>query len=317
MMIDVLIPCYNSELYLRRCLNSVFEQSDDNYNVIVVDDFSTDNSFSILNEYKKQYGCRINVHLNSKNMGLSFVRNKLIELSKSDYFIFLDSDDAINCNLIYNLRRVINDTNSDLIRYQSIVHKKGRNSQNKYYCPGFKNLPGPSALEKFLLNDKLFALSWMYCYKKDIFLNNKITFPEGRLQEDLAITSWIIFCSMNVTSIDYIGYNYYRNPNSIMENKEYSFQVRKAYDVLNHFDFLLSKFHSVNISDLMKDLIYRNLSLAVMSKLKFLKGKNYNDYYNEIVKRKIDYFSKLSIEDIIGRKNNSINHFNIEFFSKN
>ena len=112
--ISIIIPVYNTSKYLKKCLDSVINQTYKNYNVIIVNDGSTDNSLDIIKEYMKKSSSIILI--NQKNMGLSMARNNAVKKVESDYFLFLDSDDYLDINALKILNENLD--NEDLLRYQ-------------------------------------------------------------------------------------------------------------------------------------------------------------------------------------------------------
>ena len=87
-----IVPCYNGEKYIVKCLDSILKQTSNNYEVIVINDGSTDNSINIINKYKNDKKIVI---INQDNMGLSLARNNGINKAKGEYLIFVDCDDYI------------------------------------------------------------------------------------------------------------------------------------------------------------------------------------------------------------------------------
>ena len=92
--ISVIIPVYNAELYLKRCIDSVLNQSFKSFEIIAIDDGSKDSSFKILSEYQ-QFSPNIRI-LSRENKGAAYTRNEGIELAKGEFIMFIDSDDYIN-----------------------------------------------------------------------------------------------------------------------------------------------------------------------------------------------------------------------------
>lgn len=294
-MLDILIPVYNVERYVGRCLDSILNQSCQDYRVIIVNDASTDDSIEIVRRYEDKFKDKLLIFENATNCGLSYTRNRLVQLATSEYFIFVDSDDSLNSKLVEVLANVINSSKNaeplDLIRFQSLLIKAGQPTVNKYDSPIFSGLCGEEALLTFLEADKIFAQSWMYCYRRKFFVDNNFLFPIGRVQEDFALTFKVIFLAKRVTSISYEGYNYYRNPNSIMENKSREMSLVKAYDVLFHYDAMVVFFENTNFFKKHKELFLSFIGKAVIVKLKYLDDDDFNKFMEEIRKRKIDEYN--------------------------
>ncbi len=122
--ISIILPVYNTEKYLTRCFKSVLRQTFDSYEVIVINDGSTDNSLSIINKFAKQ-NSKIKVY-SQENKGLSYSRNLGIKKSNADYIFFLDSDDSIHKNTLeelYNLAK-INNSCITITRFRWLTQKK-------------------------------------------------------------------------------------------------------------------------------------------------------------------------------------------------
>ena len=91
-LISIIIPCFNSEKYINNCLNSVLNQTHKNLEIIIIEDYSNDNTYSILSDFSK-IDSRIILLKNSQNLGVSYSRNLGLSIAKGDYICFLDSDD--------------------------------------------------------------------------------------------------------------------------------------------------------------------------------------------------------------------------------
>ena len=115
---SIIIPCYNAKKFLPSSIESVQNQSYDNFEIIIIDDGSTDGSDALLVEYEKK-DSRIHVY-RFENAGVGISRNRGISLAEGDYILFLDSDDSINSELLKKLSNTIDTFNSPtLIRYQA------------------------------------------------------------------------------------------------------------------------------------------------------------------------------------------------------
>ena len=96
MKVSVIVPVYNTEKYLRRCLDSLVNQTLDDIEIIIIDDKSPDNSALIIDEYKKKYDNKIKVIHNKINKGIGYNRNIGIKKSSGKYIMFIDSDDYLD-----------------------------------------------------------------------------------------------------------------------------------------------------------------------------------------------------------------------------
>ena len=110
---SIIVPVYNVEKYIEKCLESILNQTYDNFEIIVINDGSTDNSKKILDNYKTNKKIKI---INQDNQGLSIARNNGLGAASGDYILFIDSDDYIEEELLSTLNKNIN--NEDLIRFQ-------------------------------------------------------------------------------------------------------------------------------------------------------------------------------------------------------
>ena len=103
-LVSVIVPVYNTEKYLRKCLDSLINQTLRDIEIILIDDGSTDGSCKIIEEFEQKYPEKVKCY-HQKNRGISISRNKGLQLSKSETVAFVDSDDSVDerfCELLYN-----------------------------------------------------------------------------------------------------------------------------------------------------------------------------------------------------------------------
>lgn len=255
--ISVILPIYNSEKYIKKCLDSIVNQLNFIYELVIINDGSTDNSINIIKRYQAKYK---NIKLyNIKNEGISNARNYGIEKVKSKYFIFVDSDDYISENLIQKLSNYLKE-DYDLIRYQAVM-VNDINVEREFDTKFYGKYNGIDLLNAFCENNEIFGPPWLYCYKKKVFEKNKLSYAYGKIQEDFGLTPLILSKSEKVLSINYVGYYYYKSTNSIMRNDNYNITLKKFFDVLYHYEFLLlelkrEKLDSENIISYLKKVVY-------------------------------------------------------------
>ena len=178
-ILSIIIPVYNVEQYLSRCLDSVLSQIKSDMEVVIVDDGSKDNSGKICDQYKLKYGSVINV-IHQKNGGLSVARNTGIKNAHGEYF--LDSDDYISDKFIETVYNHLTERKYDIIEFKSFWQKKDADIDLKTSDAVCER----SSLEMIdrLLQNEVGCQIWLRIYKSELFHN--IRFPEGRNYEDIA-----------------------------------------------------------------------------------------------------------------------------------
>lgn len=235
MKISIIVPCYNVELYLANCLDSILNQSFPDFEVICVEDCSTDNTLSILNKYQESHPDKIVVLQHQQNLGLGGARNTGTLASKGDYLFFVDSDDELKIDaleMMYNaiarksplaemcvayaerkylfsvdetqkkkspLIRAVSDLKRSFFRFS----RKILSMQNKSWNIDLMKQP------KFIRTEM-----WGKLYKKDFYLKN--IYPvKDVLAEDLVASVQENLTAKSAIFLDKTVYTYYIRPNSI------------------------------------------------------------------------------------------------------
>lgn len=180
-MISIIIPIYNVEKYLDKCLESVLNQTYKNLEIILINDGSTDRSPNICNKYYKK-DKRIKL-INKKNEGVSSARNTGIELSKGKYIVFIDPDDYVTYNHIKVLYDCITRYNVDLVISNAIeINEEGvvvKNEEKKSFL-----MDKDQCLKELLSDDNFYHMCWGNMYRKELL--EKIRFNcKYRIAEDL------------------------------------------------------------------------------------------------------------------------------------
>ncbi len=133
MLFSILIPAYNTEKYIAECLNSILNQTITDYEIIIVDDFSFDNTLNICKEFQQQYPNTIKIIEHKENKGLLLTRRELFAAMQGDYAICVDSDDWLVPNALEILKKSIEKENADLILYELVCkHLDGR--EERFNC---------------------------------------------------------------------------------------------------------------------------------------------------------------------------------------
>lgn len=232
-LVTIIIPVYNVEKYLKKCLDSVVNQTYKNLEIIIVNDASPDLSNVIISEYEKNYK-NIKVITKLKNEGLSEARNTGMDNAQGDYIFFLDSDDWISVDTIEKLLFLVQ-------KYESpIVNCAYTNTIGTFE---FKKNPGKIIITQRDLteNKDLLLISgtvWNKLYKHNIFEN--LRFPKGLWYEDNAFIYPLITKVKSYTNTNEIFYCYRRHINSITLSTKTRPNI-KVFDRFTIGDFIKEK----------------------------------------------------------------------------
>jgi glycosyltransferase involved in cell wall biosynthesis len=291
--ISIIVPVHNVEVYLEKCVDSILKQAFNDFEVILVDDGSTDRSGEICDSYAKQDERVVVFHQNYN--GVSAARNVGVQSARGDYIGFVDSDDYIDQNMYSELYRLCQETDS-----QIAVCKLGREIDGKLINKGDKPLQlemdneeamrqlFKGILYRFSLCNKLFD--------KDCF--NNVQFPEGRIHEDLSTTYKLFANAKKVVYQNFIGYVYVKRSNSILTSK---------YD-----EKRLDSFVAWNeIIDFIKTN-YPQLHITVISTFTYwcIDHLNYVNYQIKTKQGRRSYLSKIN-NSIYGHRNDILKNKNL------
>lgn len=294
---SIIIPVYNTSSFLPKCFDSILSQSFKDYEVIIVNDGSTDNSQKIIDKYVKRYKDKFKSFI-TKNNGLSEARNFGVKESTGDYLLFVDSDDYIEKNLLKKLDSILKD-DLDLIRFQLKTVNNNYKVIDRFHEEEFKNLTGPESFLK-IINYMFVEPAWCYAYNRKFYLKNKFKFKKNMYHEDFGLIPYIIMKANSVTSIDYIGYNYVQRDNSIMSTTDYSKNKKKVYDTLEHYKYLYDKVSKLkDVDEQYKKIFYSFISNSVILKGKDLNSEDLKEFDKELDALEIK--DKL-LEDTLARK---------------
>ena len=271
MKISIIVPVYNVERYIYRCISSLFAQTYQDIEFIFVDDATPDNSIMIIENYIKKLdpSKRKNVKFvrHNKNCGLSVARNSGIKVSTGEYILFIDSDDEITKDCIEKLTSPI------------IANKK------KYdiCCADYETIGGTVdcflriygevlEIDKSFYKNLWYAMAQNKLYKSDFLKKNNIFFKEGIIHEDELFSFKVASLAQSMFVIPDITYKYYINPNSITtslsQEKHFlcwaiivcemakfaeEYNKNNDYDLFNYVEMLKSNFSAEAYRYLSKD----------------------------------------------------------------
>lgn len=310
--ISVIVPVYNTEKYIEKCLKSILNQTMDDIEIIVVNDGSTDNSENIIKEIEKNNDTKIQIkYFKKENGGLSDARNYGVKKATGKYISFIDSDDYIDEELYKNLEKYI-DEDIDVIKFKMETVDENYKTINKLDGPVFETTTGEKAFENMCIEDTFLDVACIYLYKREFFIKNDFKYMPNTYHEDFGLTPLAIIQAKTLVSTKYFGYHYLQRENSItsIENKEK--EEKKAYDVLKHYDNAMEKITKMQISNNSKKLIKRYYTNTLLLKAVTLKGTSQDKFIKEIQKRKV--YKNIKIENIKQLIKRELIKFNIKLY---
>lgn len=314
--ISVVVPVYNVEKYIATCLESLINQTFKNFEIILIDDASSDNSLTIIKEFQKKDD-RIILFEQEKNLGAAAARNKGIELSKGKYIQFLDSDDFFEKDLLEKMLNKIEEFNAQIAvcsskkvdDFNNITERKNPNSPiNTYLTPLNKTFNWKDYKENFF--SMLVPVPWNKLYLKSLLIENNIKFPNLKICEDVAFCHCASASADKIVVFDdeLINYRYNRPQSHASYRGNYSIDVVKS--CLKLKEFLIEKdiFNELEnaFSETMKNHIRWEAGICSKKQnKKFLAEiKNYlNEEFNDFIQTlEKDYVTFNDIVEFIGDK---------------
>jgi len=254
---SILVCAYNSETTIERCIDSILSQSYKNFELIILDDGSTDSTWELINRYKQNNILKLRQH---KNQGIAFSRNRIISLVTGDYFLFCDGDDYHNIDTLKNLAENIEECGqNDIIRFSAIVRGQTQNPSN-YQIDINSVMESKKAILYFIENKINFGPLWLYCYSTDFYKKNKFKFLNKHNHEDL-FNNYILTKAKNISCIKYPAYNYIKTPSGISAKKCSKTEKRRRKDIIKNSIYTLNKLKSNKSLD---KLFYHEMCLRII-----------------------------------------------------
>lgn len=235
--LSIIVPVYNVEKYLPKCLESLIKQTLKDIEIICVNDGSMDNSLAILKEFASK-DSRIKI-IDNQHQGVAKTRNTGIEQSTGEYIGFVDSDDYIDIDFFEKLYNSATKSNSDIAIASILKHKNFFNIYNAKYT---KEETAITIQDKIkLCEDKkhFFFYAWNKIYHSGFIKENNIKFSEGQIYEDVMFAIKALYYSNKIISVYGTKYHYIEHENSLTKYKdktgEKEHDLIKAYSELQEF----------------------------------------------------------------------------------
>lgn len=227
--VSIIVPVFNSMAHLKCCLNSIFCQKFDDFEVICINDGSSDNSLEILKEYEKKYS-NLKIISHILNQGQGSARNSGLKIAIGDFISFIDSDDSIPPNFLNTLYTKAISSNSEVVACNLDIKtnkkiKKYKIQNKKYtsYLDKIKAIKNGSPCNKL--------------FKRELLVNNEIFFPQDVYFEDNLFLIKALYFSKTFTTTNKTSYFYHINPNSITRINKTKENPKKIFSTI----FILNK----------------------------------------------------------------------------
>lgn len=230
-LVSIIIPVYNCEDYIQICLDSILNQTFNNFEIILINDGSTDSTSQLLEKYKEKVKL-----INISNHGQAYARNLGINNSNGDYICFVDSDDYLEPEYIEKLYKTAITYNSDMSYcfINRFFDYKPSFLEKIFSFDQYYDIDNPFDLEKhkeLLINMTVAPFGKLI--KRNFILENKVKFVNGKIYEDLLFTSTLLLNNPKLSLVPEKLYNYRMRKNSTMSNKN-----SKIHDIFFIFDSL-------------------------------------------------------------------------------
>ena len=257
-VVSIVVPVYNVEIYLKKCLDSLCNQTYKNIEIIVVNDGSPDRSEKIIKKFQEN-DKRIN-YVIRENGGLGAARNTGIDACNGEYICFVDSDDWVSPNYVESFVNAVEKDGSDVVISNiKYVYEDGRERARTPWIPMHKVVKSREALAlEFIGKQYKFHAPNKFC-KKKIISDNAIRFPEGKLYEDVFTTYKLLMCSSKISLIPDATYYYLQSRSGSIMNT--SLKQRRFLDMFNALDEIMTNqtIESLKLEDEIQCLYVENV----------------------------------------------------------
>ncbi|WP_413111979.1 glycosyltransferase family 2 protein [Thaumasiovibrio sp. DFM-14] len=234
---SIIIPTFNVYNEIAECIDSLYNQTFTNFEVIVVDDNSKDGTSELLNKLSLKYGFK--VHYLELSLGPGNARNKGVEHAQGDYIIFVDGDDKLSPGLLSGISQL----DSELIIYDFVrfwSEAEVKENKNKNILSNNESLLINTIEDKICLFDN-FQVCWNKAYKREFYLREGLRFERG-YYEDISFNYQAILMAKSISTLPFVGYWYRQRIGSVLNSKSNNhvdviFQYDLVYKLFSTLDF--------------------------------------------------------------------------------
>ena len=279
-LISVIIPLYNAEKYISECLDSLLAQTFQNFELILVDDCSTDSSCGIVESYIPKFNGRLKLYHMEENTGSGALpRNKGLLLSSGEYIYNMDNDDMLTKTALEELYSLAKGYDADVVYCEKFYEVDSNGSNKKIQCHQKGNVVEEPTLEdddlkarvQSIIDDRYYVVPWLKLIRRNLLIEHDIIFPALKISDDNIWHQGIVFYAKRILRVPNIVYIYRLTETSIMRTTKTP-QVRMNFWIdpilrgLKYLDKLMSghEFFKENPS-------YRYLVLKKFISVRFIR----------------------------------------------
>ncbi len=273
--LSIIVPNYNASKYLNICLHSLVNQTlKDKYEIIVIDDASTDNSLEIIKYFQNNYPHLINLIKLDEHMGVSFARNKGLDVANGKYIGFVDADDVVAINMYEDILNIATNLN-----VQVVTTDFDRITEYEYLDYLFKTSELKKVKKINLIKNKKFFKEeapsiWNKIYHHDLINDTK--FLNGKIFEDVAFNYPLLLKAEKIAFVDRLDYKYRITPNGIMD-KSFKDSNKQILDIFEIVSYTLELGESWNFDEKKMALLYLKMQDIILEKIKIINSWNICD----------------------------------------
>lgn len=245
--VSVIVPVYNVEMYVNKCIESILAQTFQDFELILVDDGSTDHSREICTEYSEKYKNVMAVY--NVHEGVAEARNRGLEEAAGEFITFVDSDDWVDKTYLETLYRLQEAYHADLVISCGInvIDGKKINRRNNNCQRAFSEAEVVSRSEAYrrmlICEQNASVVTWAKLYHKKLFEN--VRYPKGEIYEDSKVISQIVERSDRIICTPYAGYYYLRRKGSIVHGRIQAGQILGIKNAKSLWSFIRKKYPNI------------------------------------------------------------------------
>lgn len=275
MKLSVIVPVYNTGNYLNKCIDSILKQTFQNFELIIVDDGSTDNSLDILRSYEKKHPSKIKV-ISQENKGQANARNNAISVSKGEFYSFVDSDDWILPTMYEEMINLAENNNYDIVISDTVDHYPTRIVYHHASVFESKYTVTPSAANKI--------------FRKEFV--GDIRFAEGLWYEDFCFTTQCLYKTEKIGTIPKPFYNCHCREESTMSNNNSikNLDILEVLDIIK--EFIYSQDDENDKKLIMDYLVFDHVLITTINRVSAQANKDKKIVINKL----LSYVKKQNID---------------------